>query len=72
MDISIVNNVLDFNSSVAGSEQFGNINFVDKVDDNFIHIGFGNQVIAIIPTDTIVNGLNFTNADDFINYYNSL
>jgi hypothetical protein len=72
MEITIVDNVLYFNSSVANAEEVGNINFIEKIDDGLVHISFDGQIIAIVPLDTIVNGLNFTNSDDFINYYNSL
>ena len=72
MEITIVDNVLYFNSSVANAEEVGNINFVEKIDDVLVHISFDGQIVAIVPLDTIVNGLNFTNSDDFINYYNSL
>ena len=72
MEITIVDNVLYFNSSVANAEEVGNINFVEKIDDGLVHISFDGQIVAIVPLDTIVNGLNFTNSDDFINYYNSL
>jgi hypothetical protein len=72
MEISIVDNVLDFNSSVANAEEIGNIEFIEKIDDGLVHICYDGKIVAIAPTDTLVNGLNFTNADDFINYYNSL
>jgi hypothetical protein len=72
MEITIVDNVLYFNSSVANAEEVGNINFIEKIDDGLVHISFDGQIVAIVPLDTIVNGLNFTNSDDFINYYNSL
>lgn len=72
MIITIVNNVLDFNSSVANADESGNIEFVQKIDDGLVHISFDGQIVAMVPNDTIVNGLSFTNADDFINYYNSL
>jgi len=72
MEITIVDNFLYFNSSVANAEEVGNINFIEKIDDGLVHISFDGQIVAIVPLDTTVNGLNFTNSDDFINYYNSL
>lgn len=73
MEISIVDNTITYMSSVSNSIQTGEIFLVEKVDDNCIHLGYSQgEIIAIVPVDTLVNGLNFTNADDFINYYNSI
>ena len=73
LEITIIDNIITYMSSVSDSIQTGEIFLVEKVDDNCIHLGYSEgEIIGITPTDTLVNGLNFTNADDFINYYNSL
>jgi hypothetical protein len=73
LEITIIDNIITYTSSVSDSIQSGEIFLLEKVDDNFIHLGYSEgEIIGITPTDTIVNGLNFTNSDDFINYYNSL
>jgi hypothetical protein len=43
----------------------------EKIDDMCVHVFMGEQVIALMGTNTIINGTVMTDADQIINTLNN-
>jgi len=67
MEITIINNTIKFKNSS------GIIFYLENVDSNFIHIGFGEgMVVGFQVIQNTWNGLSFTNSNDLMDYLNSI
>lgn len=60
------NNILSFD------DKSGQVFFLEKVDDNYLHIGYDNQYVGITVSESIFNNLTFENADGLMVYLNSI
>jgi hypothetical protein len=67
MNINIIDNIISFEYNS------GLVFYLENVDENFIHIGFGNgMVVGFQVVENQWNGLSFNNSTDLIAYLNSI
>lgn len=67
MEITIINNTINFKN------YSGIIFYLENVDSNFIHIGFGEgMIVGFQVIQNTWNGLSFTNSNDLMDYLNSI
>lgn len=66
IDLTIIDGVAQINTYT------GNIEVIEIVDDDFIHVKIGSNVIGIIVKDTTINGETFTTVESFTNKINEL
>jgi hypothetical protein len=72
MIVTVKDGVLTYDSEVSGEIETGQITAVEFIDDNFIHVTYGEGTIAgCIVSELSVNGETFPNAQAVINkFYN--
>jgi len=66
IDLTIIDGVAQINTYT------GNIEVIEIVDDDFIHVKIGSNVIGITVKDTTINGETFTTVESFTNKINEL
>jgi len=66
IDLTIIDGVAQINTYT------GNIEVIEIVDDDFIHVKIGSNVIGITAKDTTINGETFTTVESFTNKINEL
>lgn len=67
MNITITDNIIYY------LDHSGIIFYLENVDENFVHIGYGNgMVVGFKVTDNTWNDLSFNSSTDLMNYLNSI
>lgn len=67
MEIQIIDNTIFLTNNS------GIIFFLENVDTNFIHIGFGEgMIVGLQVIENTWNGLSFTNSNELMVYLNSI
>jgi len=67
MEITIQNNIITYESNS------GVVFLYQKIDDEFIHIGFGQgMIIGLHCNQNSFNGLTFNNSDELIDYLDDI
>jgi hypothetical protein len=66
-------NILITDNTIYFKNFSGIIFYLENVDSNFIHIGFGEgMIIGFQVIQNTWNGLSFTNSNDLMSYLNSI
>lgn len=66
-------NILITDNTIYFEDNSGLVFYLENVDSNFIHIGFGEgMIIGFQVIQNTWNGLSFTNSNDLMSYLNSI
>ena len=66
-------NILITDNTIYFEDNSGLVFYLENVDSNFIHIGFGERmIIGFQVIQNTWNGLSFTNSNDLMSYLNSI
>jgi hypothetical protein len=66
-------NIVINDNTIYLPENSGIVFYLEKVDSNFIHVGFGDgMIVGLQVIENTWNDLSFSNSDDLINYLNSI